>query len=142
MIVKSLTMATLVSTILIPSASLNAQTPPAETYQPGFWQPVARVDINRPIQLQFVNQTGQELEYALTTNQAPPRQLLPQSVAVLREIPIPANVLVNAKSPLTNLKYAVTVADNVVTVTIRQVNGETPGDNSLSINETGGIYIY
>ncbi|NJK47787.1 hypothetical protein HC931_06050 [Candidatus Gracilibacteria bacterium] len=34
--------------LIIPTL-LTAQNPPASTYQPGFWQPKARVDLNRPI---------------------------------------------------------------------------------------------
>ena len=62
------------------------------------------------------------LEYSLTTNEAPPRQLVPRNTAVLKEILLPAYVLINPTgsnpdSSRVYLKYEVTVRDDdVVTV--------------------------
>ncbi|PSO59995.1 MAG: hypothetical protein BRC38_10915 [Cyanobacteria bacterium QH_6_48_35] len=119
------------------------ETSSANTYQPGFWQPEVRANATRPVQIEFINQTGLTLEYALTTNQAPPRQLLPNGSATLSQFPLPANVLINPTHSSGNLKYDVAVAeDNVVTVEIRQVPEEAAGDNALNINQSGAIYIY
>lgn len=139
---KLLTSAAIIIAFGINPGISNAQNPPAETYQPGFWQPLNRVNPQRPIRVRFVNRTGLNLEYALTTNEAPPRQLPPGEVAVLREIPVPAYFVINPDAPLRQLKYDVTVADNVVTVTMRQISDDLPGDTTFSISETGGIYIY
>ncbi len=142
------TAALLVTANLIISVPVLAQDPPARTYQPGFWQPVARVNINRPIAIKLINQTEVVLEYSLTTNEAPPRQLLPRNTAVLREIPLPAYVLINPTSSnldssRVDLKYEVAVGnDNVVTVKIRQISGDIPGNTTLNIQENGAIYLY
>ncbi|MGK7872148.1 MAG: hypothetical protein AB4426_02170 [Xenococcaceae cyanobacterium] len=147
---KILTTAALLTTIsLMISAPLKAQNPPASTYQPGFWQPVARVDLNRPLEIKLINQTPLVLEYDLTTNrQVSPQQLLPEKTAVLKELPLPAYLLINAESsnsqsPLVNLKYEVAVTDdNVVTVKIKEISDDIPGDTTLNLHETGAIYIY
>ena len=142
------TAALLVTANLIISVPVLAQDPPARTYQPGFWQPVARVNINRPIAIKLINQTEVVLEYSLTANEAPPRQLLPRNTAVLREIPLPAYVLINPTSSNLDssrvyLKYEVAVGnDNVVTVKIRQISGDIPGNTTLNIQENGAIYLY
>ena len=146
---KILTTAALLATAnLIISAPVLAQNPPARTYQPGFWQPVARVNINRPIAIKLINQTEVVLEYSLTTNEAPPRQLFPRNTAVLREIPLPAYVLINSASSnpdhsRVNLRYEIAVSDdNVVTVKIRQISDDIPENTTLNIQETGAIYLY
>ena len=142
------TAALLVTANLIISVPVLAQDPPARTYQPGFWQPVARVNINRPIAIKLINQTEVVLEYSLTTNEAPPRQLLPRNNAVLREIPLPAYVLINPTSSNLDssrvyLKYEVAVGDdNLVTVKIRQISDDIPGNTTLNIQESGAIYLY
>ena len=142
------TAALLVTANLIISVPVLAQDPPARTYQPGFWQPVARVNINLPIAIKLINQTEVVLEYSLTTNEAPPRQLLPRNTAVLREIPLPAYVLINPTgsnpdSSRVYLKYEVAVGDdNLVTVEIRQISDDIPGNTTLNIQESGAIYLY
>ena len=139
---QRLTTPTLIVTLSLFTFDPIAAQPPAETYQPGYWQPVARVDINRPLEITFVNQTGLVMEYALTTNEAPPRQLLPRNTAVLKEIPVPAYILISPETPLKNVKYETKVTDNVVIVTIRQISDSLPGDTTLNIDETGAVYVY
>lgn len=140
---QRLTTTALITTISLSTCeSVAAQDPPAETFQPGYWQPRARLDISRPIEIAFVNQTELMMEYSLTTNEAPPRQLLPGDTAVLKEIPVPAYVLINPKTPLKSVKYETKVADNVVTVTIKQISDALPGDTTLNIDPEGAVYIY
>ena len=44
--------------ILRVNGNAIAQNPPAETFQEGFWQPVARVDLDKPIKLYINNVTN------------------------------------------------------------------------------------
>jgi hypothetical protein len=149
---KRLTIATFLATInLAFSLSLVAQNPPASTYNPGFWQPRARIELNRPTAIRLINETDVTLEYDLTTNIKPsPQQISPGKTAVLKGFPIPAYILINATNSGTNpgssqfnLKYDVQVSqDNEILVKIRKVDRDTPGDTTINLHETGAIYIY
>lgn len=126
-----------------------AQTPPAKTYQPGFWQPAARVDVNRPIVIKLINETDITLNYDLTTNiDKSPEQLEPGKEISLKDFPIPAYLLINPDSSITNtsefnLRYDVTVdTDNTAIVKILKVDSETAGNTTFNLHETGAIYIY
>lgn len=150
---KFLNPLTLVVFLVSASAAISwplvAQNPPASTYQPGFWQPAARVDLKRPIAIKLRNETDLTLNYDLTTNiNKKPEQLAAGEEAALSELPIPAYLLINP-APLTsdtsefNLKYEISVDENnVVLVKIRKVAPEIPGDSAFNLHETGAIYIY
>ncbi|MGF1482499.1 MAG: hypothetical protein ACFB4I_23985 [Cyanophyceae cyanobacterium] len=135
-------MKTLIATALIASVAaipepLFAQ-PPATTYQPGFWQPVARVDLSRPVEVRLINQTGLDLDYGLSSDQSPPQRLAVGETVVLEGLPVPAYVLINPES-LASIQYDVSVTDNVVSVTIK--TGD-PSNTTFNINEAGAIYVY
>ncbi|GAA6617077.1 hypothetical protein [Scytonema sp. NUACC26] len=126
---------------LVTTSTLKAQTPPASTYNPGNWQPVARVASPKaPIELQLVNKTGLTLEYGLTdlgfTGKLPPG-----SSTVRKGVILPDFLLINAMEPLVRLNYDVTVNGNIVTVAIRQA-GSGAGDTTINLQQTGGIYVY
>jgi hypothetical protein len=150
MLYKILIMATLFSTFsCMTSLPVGVgQNPPATTYRPGFWQPVARVNIRRPIEIKLINQTDIPLEYDLTTNQdIAPKPISPGDTAIIKEFPIPAYILINPKAgtpdtPTFNLKFAVSAINNVVTVGIQKVGEEIPGNTTLNLHETGALYIY
>lgn len=40
-----------------------AQTPPASTYKPGYWQLIARVNPKNPVTITLINQTKFPLNY-------------------------------------------------------------------------------
>lgn len=147
-LIKAIFLATLSLTI---PASLTAQNPPASTYQPGFWQPKARVDLNRPVAIKLINGTNMMLDYDLTSNIEPsPEQISPGNTAILKGFALPAYILINptdakanpnASPP--NLKYDVEVSqNNEILVKIRKVDRDTPGDSTLNLNEAGAVYIY
>jgi hypothetical protein len=127
----------------------NHQHHPAKTYKPGFWQPSARVDINRPIIIKLINETDVTLNYDLTTNiEKSPEQLEAGKEVSLKDFPIPAYLLINpaASTPDMsefNLKYDVAVdTNNTAIVKIRKVDNETPGNTTFNLHETGAIYVY
>lgn len=126
-----------------------AQTPPAETFQPGPWQPIARVDTKRPVGVKIINQTDILLDYDLTANvNASPIQIVPGEAATLKTVNIPAYILINrsvslSEFPTYNLNYAVSVDNNLVTVTVTKIsNDDSPGYTTLNINRSGAIFIY
>jgi hypothetical protein len=144
----------LLTAILIASLSLMvtsptvAQDPPAETYQPGFWQPVARVDVKRPVTIKLVNQTDLTLDYGVTEIKIEPKILSPEATATLTKFDLPLYLVIypassNPNSSRINLKYKVSVnEDNLVTVDIYQASDDTPGNRTFNLQETGAIYLY
>lgn len=129
-------------------SSVLAQDPPASTYKPGFWQPKARVDVRRPIEIKLVNETNINLEYDLTANiEQKPERLLAGKTSILKGLSVPAYLLINPDSSIANassfnLKYDVSTTNNLVTVKIKKVSSDNPGDTTLNLHETGAIYIY
>jgi hypothetical protein len=142
------------TTVLLSNASLMvmlptiAQNPPAETYQPGFWQPVARVDLQRPVKIDLINQTGLILDYAITETKMEPIQIAPEANVTLNKVDTPIYIVIypnssNPNSSTISLKYHVTVNDdNVVKVKIRQISNISGGNRTLNLQETGAIYVY
>lgn len=135
--------------VTLPPLTTLAQDPPARTFQPGPWQPVARVDISRPIEIQIFNNTGLMLDYDLTANINPsPRQIQPGETTTLKGFTLPAYILVNrsvsaASRSEASLVYQVSVeSNNVVKLTITQAAAADPGYSTLNIDRKGAIYIY
>ena len=145
LLITSAILTTISLTVTIPP---SAQNPPASTYQPGFWQPIARVNPNKPIQVNIANKTGLNIEYDLTTNRDnPPRLIFPKETTVIRGFPLPAYILINVassepNSSQINLKYEVTTENNEVNVKISPVGNDTKGNTTLNLHETGAIYVY
>lgn len=146
---RLLTISLLLSLGLAFPSALLAQNPPAATFQPGPWQPVARVDISRPVVIKIVNQTDVDLNYDLSANiDSSPQLLSPGADTTLRGFVIPAYILINransAADPYSSsLIYAVEVnKDNLVTINVTKVPGSTPGYTTFNLNQQGAIYIY
>jgi hypothetical protein len=146
---RFLTISLLLSLGIAFPVSLNAQNPPATTFQPGPWQPIARVDMNRPVVIKIINQTDVDLNYDLSANiDSSPQSLVPGANTTLRDFVIPAYILINransASDPYSSsLLYAVEVnKDNLVTITVTKILGDTPGYTTFNLNQQGAIYIY
>jgi hypothetical protein len=130
--------------IITPSL-VQAQDPPAETDETGFWQPVARYNPNSPVQVRLVNRTGYALLYDLTSDEAEPRRLPPGTTVVMTHIRPDSYVVMYSEN--TNeqgsypLEYNVTASENSITTTL--VRGATlPGDQTLHLHGNGGIFVY
>ena len=136
------------SLALLPFANVVAQTPPAETYQPGYWQPVARVDINHPITINLINETGLTLAYSLTKSQIEPFAITPNQTMILKNVKLPLYALIYPNSQslnnsLIDLKYEVQVTlANIVEVIIKRVENSSESHRTLTVHETGAIYLY
>ncbi len=126
-----------------------AQNPPAETYQPGYWQPVNRFDPARPVQVKLVNQAQVPLEYDFTAIEVTnPQPLLPEETRTLKDfgntayIVIYPTVEIDPSAPFT-LKYNVDVTpENIVMVTIEKAEPGFFGNRVLNLQKTGAIFLY
>ncbi|MGC8710784.1 MAG: hypothetical protein ACP5RH_00170 [Leptodesmis sp.] len=125
---------------MLPAIQVHAQ--PAANSQAYPWQPIARINPQKPYQVHLVNQTGIELEYSSTTNEFPPRRLAAGNRTVLTQLPLPIYLLISPVDSRFNLKYSVSAANNVVTIKVSQLPEDRPGSTTVNIQETGGIYVY
>jgi hypothetical protein len=130
------------------SPSVLAQNPPATTYQPGFWQPAARVELNRPITINLINKTGLAVNYAVTNIDPNPVLMKAEETVTLENVEPDLYIVLypdssNPDSSTISLKYEVKVtADNVVNIMIKQAGEGMVGDRSINLQRTGAIYIY
>ncbi|MEN9262049.1 MAG: hypothetical protein Q6L60_13910 [Thermostichus sp. HHBFW_bins_43] len=125
------------------------QTATADTFQPGFFQPVARFDPSRPVQVVIINRSDATLEYGITTDLGPDQELLPneQVTLTLSELPAYLSIHTPNRPPFSEigLRYVVSAdaAQNRVTVNVAvNLLQEGGGDRALDFNPEGGIYIY
>jgi serine/threonine-protein kinase len=143
MIVTFSTLATLLSLGIPVFNSISiAQNPPAETYQPGPWQPVARVNPEANIQVNIINQTGVSLDYSLTTGEIEIRQVTAGNTAELTSLPEDAYILINPKASQFSIKFDIKVTgDNIVNINVQQ-SDDPSGESTVNIQPNGGIYQY
>lgn len=143
-IVKIISIVASLLTLGIPVLTLRgvAQNPPAETYQPGPWQPVARVNPEANIQVNIINQTGVSLDYSLTTGEIEIRRVAAGNTAELTNLPNDAYILINPETTQFSLKFEIQVTeDNLVNITVQQ-SADPSGESTVNIQSNGGIYKY
>ncbi|AIE74983.1 MULTISPECIES: hypothetical protein [unclassified Synechocystis] len=141
---------------------VEAQDPPASTYQPGFWQPIGRFDPKKPVKVKLVNNTDLALDFDITNLESmPPDVVAPGESAMIENFGNNAYIMVypDNATPSTPeqsfvLKFTVPVdartqmvgADNVavITVTKGDVNIEERfyGHRSINLQPTGAIFFY
>ncbi|MGB5771165.1 MAG: hypothetical protein WBM32_15060 [Crocosphaera sp.] len=145
---KSLSFILLLTLGLSHPAPIHAQNPPAETYQPGYWQPVARFDIKRTVEVNIINNTDIPIEYDLTDLEAMnPQSLKPEETGNLQGFGSSANIviypLVNNTSEF-NLRYQVQVDEdnNIINVSVIKDQPTFLGHRSVNLQKTGAIYLY
>ena len=127
---------------------VQAQVPSAETYQPGYWQPVARFDTKRIVEVNIINNTDIPIEYDLTDLEAMnPQKLEPQQTGNLKGFGSSANIviypLVNDTSEF-NLRYTVAMDEdnNIVNVSVIKDKLSFLGHRSVNLQQTGAVYLY
>jgi len=124
--------------------------PPAETYRPGFWQPVARFNPKQKVTLKLVNNSEVVLDYDDTTQEnSEPKTVVIAATDTVTNIGKNAYIMVypgsgsNQDTPYT-LKFDVAVdsAKNIVTVTVTQAEKGFMGHRTINLQKNGGIYFY
>ncbi|MEB3309603.1 MAG: hypothetical protein VKJ02_05175 [Snowella sp.] len=127
-----------------------AQNPPAETYRPGFWQPVADFNPMKKVTMKFINQTGVPLEYGIVGNEENLSEKIgvgeTQTLSTLEKsgnITIYPDIAINPDTPF-NLKFSISVDQptNTINVKITQAERGFFGHRSLNFQKTGKIYVY
>jgi hypothetical protein len=124
------------------------ENPPAETFQPGFWQPVARVETDKPITLKIINDSGILLDYAFTDANIEPLRLEENATRTIENVETPVFLVVypdiqNENSSRISLKYFVEVTeDNTIELTIRQIESISQGNRTFNLQSSGAIFLY
>lgn len=123
------------------AGQIQSEEPPLfrDMAQVGYLEPVARVNPERPIRITLINQSGQAVSYIMTTYTGF-RQLAAGSTGQLSGFELPAYLNINPVSDRTAVRYQVSVMDNGVVVRILGAN--RGGHRSMTIDQTGGVYIY
>lgn len=116
------------------------QGTPSQTYTPGAWQPVARINPNQPVRVTILNQTGHNLETGLTTGKTN-TQIAPGGSFTINNVPVNSDIVINSIARAAVLDYRIDVQENQVNVTVKTAPG-VAGDNAINIQDTGAIYIY
>lgn len=130
------------------SETTPTENPPAETFQPGFWQPVARVDMTKAVTLKIINDSGILLDYALTDANIKPLKLEEGATRSIDNIETPAYIVIypginTPNSSRISLKYLVEVTpDNVVELTVRQIESISQGNRTFNLQSSGAIFLY
>ena len=144
---KSLSLIILLTLGVSPISVVQAQVPSAETYQPGYWQPVARFDTKRIVEVNIINNTDIPIEYDLTDLEAMnPQKLEPQQTGNLKGFGSSANIviypLVNDTSEF-NLRYTVAMDEdnNIVNVSVIKDKPSFLGHRSVNLQQTGAVYV-
>ncbi|GBF80690.1 hypothetical protein [Aphanothece sacrum] len=146
----SYTIAALLTTLPVNVATQAiAKDPPAATYQPGFWQPIARFNTKKPVEIKLINNTTIPLEYDLTGVEIiTPETLAPGNTSTLKNFGDSAYIVVYYQTPVDvdnpfTLKFNVNVSDNnVVTVTIEKAEPSFFGHRAINLQQNGAIYFY
>lgn len=122
-----------------------AQTPPASTYKPGYWQPIARVNPKNLVTVTLINQTKFPLNYNFLDEKGE-KTLAVGASRQLKVASLPIDIAIYDASPQasagddTKLGYKTAVTKNVVSVTVVPTTGY--GFNVFNIAKTGAIYAY
>lgn len=138
-----------VSAIASSITPVVAQTPPAQTYQPGPWQPLARVNPQRPITINVINQTGLSVDAGFTDTRRDPITVQNGRTGTIRSLESPLYLLVyvnesNASFRGIDLNYQVRVQEgsNTINVTVQRTSSDRNATMTLNVDEFGGIYLY
>ena len=126
------------------------QNPPAKTYQPGFWQPIARADATKPIKIKLQNLTNITIDYDITESETSPVSIVPSRVVTLENVKPSSSMYIAIypnNSKISNsqiyLQYQVEVTeDNIVVINISTTEDGAMSHRSFNLQETGGIYLY
>ncbi len=142
MMLNSFAISALTLTVLPFVPASFTQAIPATAIAASPWEPVARISPQKPFRVEIINQTGINLDYSSTTNEFPPRTVASGAKTSVQQLPLPVYLLISPANPRFNLKYFVTTKDNVVTIKVLQGPDPTPGNTTVNIQETGGIFVY
>jgi hypothetical protein len=125
--------------VLIPDGSLRAQ---AEDLSQAnlLKENEGTVNPSETVKVTIVNTTSLDLFAGISGGSRV--ELTPQGTTTLQFDATPINVFVYPTGPQATLQFATSVVNNVVTVQVTQIPGDTPGDGAININPLGEVDVY
>jgi biopolymer transport protein ExbD len=102
------------------------------------WEPLARIKLDQPFQVEIKNTTPESLDYVVST-QTNFRTIAPGETVTMNSLKLPLFLNINAQRS-TGVKYLLSVAENRVKVSLKLTPGQ--GDTTLNIDDKGAIYLY
>ncbi len=139
-----------------------AQDPPAETFQPGYWQPVGRFNPKKAVKIKLVNETGLDLDYDITNLESfNPDIIVAGSSRLIENFGEEAYIMVYPKDASQAaqdrdyvLKFSIAVdqrtqeipADNIAVITVIKAEPGVAsgfyGHRTINLQKTGAFYFY
>ncbi len=116
----------------------SVQNSPVQSQDVVQWEPLARIKLDQPFQIEISNTTPEALEYLVTT-QTNFRTIGPGETVKLKSLKLPVFLNINAKRSV-GVKYRLSVEGNIVKVGLKLTSGQ--GDTTLNIDDKGAIYLY
>ncbi len=105
------------------------------------WEPLAYVNPKAPIRVQFINNSGEVVEYTLVGH-AKGRKVAPGKTDEIRKMPLPVYLEINPVRDRTYVRYGISVNQPENLVKIRIQPASTQGDRAFEIDKKGAIYAY
>lgn len=136
---------------IVPHVAVS-QPSPTGSQEPGFWQPEGDVNINRPINVTLVNNTGIPIEYNLQDSNF---QMLSSGGSTYlgsftinpeagSDLNRNLNVFINPPVDYTNvqLQFEIRSVGNDVTIGIKPASNFERIDRGFYLDERGRIYLF
>jgi hypothetical protein len=121
--------------VAAPSRTIAAPVQSQDVVQ---WEPLARIKLDQPFQVEVKNTTSETLDYLVST-QTNFRSIAPGETVVMNSLKLPLFLNINAQRS-TGVKYLLSVEENRVKVSLKLTPGQ--GDTTLNIDDKGAIYLY
>ncbi len=119
-----------------------------DTFQPGPWQPLARVEPGQTVRVLIVNNSGATIEFDSFSTRAPLPQLQPtESAVVLLDTALPESINISTLSepPFSEIPLNFVLSEesgNTLRVEVSIEFDSFAGDRVITIDDTGGVYVY
>jgi hypothetical protein len=122
----------------VEDAKVETLLPKAYSEDSVRWEPLGRVNPEKPVTVELINRTQEPLEYLITTH-TNFRTLEPGGSIKLSNFVLPSFININATRSV-GVKYGLTAKRNRVIVELKIAPGQ--GDTTLNIDDKGAIYLY
>lgn len=125
---------------------LTAPALAQDTFQPGFWQPIARVNPAQPVRVLIMNNSGASIEFDSFSTLVPLPQLQPSESAVILLDTLPEFINISALSepPFSEIPLRFSLSEepgNTVRVDVSIEFDSFAGDRVVTVDDTGAVYV-
>ena len=127
-----------------------AQTGPATTYRPGYWQPASRLDPTKPVTITIKNLADAPLEYEVMKTIPNPSPLPVKGTGslVVRTFPVFLNIMTPIPEDATAYRevaltfQVLSSKDNHLLIVVKPNKDYFDGARVVNIDAQGSVYTY